>query len=386
MVTMLHILETLSDFGGTPRKLLYLTKYANRNQCKFIFLLFRSSSLDKDFESLEKEFTQHGATILKFNTTSFLKLAWKIRLEAMRLEADVICTHYTRALVAGYLASKSLGLPLIHHEHSSAHYRKGIGRVLGGFCLPRAEATICNSKYTMNTIQTGYPGATGKLHVVYNPVEERLVGVERRAFRDQVGARSSDILIGHVGGMIPQRDQKTLIKAFREIHSEFTNTKLVLIGDGPVQSELKSLVQSLGLTTDVIFTGYTRDVGEYLNAIDIYVNPTLDEGFGIAVVEAMLAKLPVILSDQGAHPELVLEGQNGFLYPGGDAESLAKKVKLLIENPDQRKNIGIKAYESAKTSFAPSIFASNYLHIVESILKNSKSSNRPIQQRGAQWS
>lgn len=64
-------------------------------------------------------------------------------------------------------------------------------------------------------------------------------------------------------------------------------------------------------------------MGDYLNAMDIYVNPTLDEGFGIAVVEAMLARIPVVLADAGAHPELIDDGHTGLLYPGGNSEALA---------------------------------------------------------------
>jgi glycosyltransferase involved in cell wall biosynthesis len=120
----------------------------------------------------------------------------------------------------------------------------------------------------------------------------------------------------------------------------------------------------------VIFTGYTRAVGEYLSALDIYVNPTLDEGFGIAVVEAMLSKLPVILSDRGAHPELIVEGESGYLYRGGDAESLAARIKFLMEHPEKRIEIGTKACERAKDRFSPPSYVLNYLQMVEKILRN----------------
>lgn len=379
MITMIHVIEALRGFGGTPRKLLYLTKYAERERCKLVFLLFNPPSLESRFESLEREFAHHGAIIRSVHTASPLKIIWKIRLEAKRFKADAICTHFTRPLITGYLASIYTGLPLIHHEHSSTHYRQGIGRTITKFCLPRAEAIICNSGYTLENIRTGYPGSSENLHLVYNPVEERVALMERDVIRDQMRVKPEDILIGHVGKMIPERDQKTLIRAFDQIHSEFQNTKLVLVGEGPVRSDLEILVKKLGLESDVIFTGPTPDVGEYLNAFDIYVNPTLDEGFGIAVVEAMLSKLPVILSDKGAHPELITEDESGYLYPGGNAELLTKKIRSLIERPEKRKKLGMKAYESAKARFNPSLYASNYFRLVENILRNSKASLRPSQ-------
>lgn len=385
MITLLHIIEALRGFGGTPRKLLYLTKYAEREQCRLVFLLFNPPSLESRSESLEKEFTNHGAIVRSIHTASPLKIIWKIGLETKRFNADAICTHFTRPLITGYLASRYTGLPLIHHEHSSTHYRQGIGRTITNFCLPRAEAIICNSGYTLTNIRMGYPGSSKKLHLIYNPVEERVPSIGRDKIRDQIRVRPEDLLIGHVGKMIPERDQKTLINAFYQVHSEFQNTKLVFVGEGPVRPDLELLVEKLGLERDVIFIGATRAVGDYLSAFDIYVNPTLDEGFGIAVVEAMLSKLPVILSDKGAHPELITEGESGYLYPGGDAELLAKKIRSLIERPEKRKKLGMNAYESAKTSFSPSLYASNYFRLVENILRNSGASPHSIQMSGPQW-
>lgn len=370
MIAMLHVLESLADFGGTPRKMLYLTKHMDRDRYKLIFLLFGPLSKDPRFESLEFEFTQYGAVIRTVDAASPLRLIWKIGSEAKRSRADLIGTHTTRGLIAGYLASKGAGLPLIHHEHCSAHYRRGIGRMMAKFCLPRAEAILCNSNYTLETIRRVYPGASKKLHMAYNPVEERRITGNRERIREEIGAKPEEILIGHVGGMIPQRDQGTLIRAFYRVRTEVNHTKLVLMGDGPVRPNLESLVRTLGLDRDVIFTGYTRAVGEYLSALDIYVNPTLDEGFGIAVVEAMLSKLPVILSDRGAHPELIVEGESGYLYRGGDAESLAARIKFLMEHPEKRIEIGTKACERAKDRFSPPSYVLNYLQMVEKILRN----------------
>lgn len=386
MITMLHVLETLSDFGGTPRKLLYLAKYIDRNKCQLVFLPFKPSSLEKRFKSLEEEFNSYGSIISDVKTTSPLKLSWKIASEAKRLRADVICTHYTRALVAGYLASKATGIPLIHNEHSSAHYRKGMGRIFAKICLSGAEAIICNSKYTRTTIEADYPNALRKLHVVYNPVEERSALRGREEIRNELGITEKEVLIGHVGGMIPQRDQGTLVKALYKVHSEYPNTKLLFIGNGPVRASLEVLIQKLELQKKVIFSGYTNAVGEYLSAMDIYVNPTLDEGFGIAVVEGMLSKVPVILSDRGAHPELITDGENGFLYRGGDPDALAKLVKWFIEHPEKRREAGIKGYENARARFSSSLYANNYLDLVENVLRNSKSFSRSIPERGSQWS
>jgi glycosyltransferase involved in cell wall biosynthesis len=191
--------------------------------------------------------------------------------------------------------------------------------------------------------------------------------------REVLRVSGDDIVIGHIGGMIPERDQETLIRAFGSIHSDYRHTKLVLIGDGPLRAHLESLSRSLGIERAVVFTGYTDRVGDYLAAMDMYVNPTLDEGFGIAVVEAMLARLPVILSDRGAHPELIVDGESGVIFTGGDADQLRQSIARLINRPGQRSEIGRKAYERGQASFSVSTHVNRMMSLVEDVLKGSKS-------------
>ena len=174
------------------------------------------------------------------------------------------------------------------------------------------------------------------------------------------------------GGMIATRDQGALLKAFREIQTQHPNTHLVLIGDGPLRGELVALAGQLGISASVHFIGYSAQVGDYLGAMDIYVNTTLDEGFGIAVVEAMLAGLPVVLANAGAHPELITDEVHGVFYPGGDARRLAQKMLELIDQPDKRQRLGAAARESARARFAPEHYVSGYDAIIDKVLARSE--------------
>lgn len=368
MKTVLHIIEQLAYFGGTPRMLLYLAAHDDHAANRLVFVTYVPTLLET---TLEPTFRQHGATVLNFDTPSLLHLIRHIVATARSTQAQVICTHHTRPLVAGFLASRIVDVPLIHNEHSSAHYRAGWGRRLAQLCLPFADAVVCNSSYTAGTIANTYRIAPDRLRVLYNPVEERQLTQVRDHLRVQLKFGAGDLVIGHVGGMIVTRDQATLLKAFREILNKHSNACLVLIGDGPLRAALQSLTQQLGIADHVRFIGYTAQVGDYLGAMDIYVNTTLDEGFGIAVVEAMLAALPVVLANAGAHPELITEDVHGVLYPGGNDICLAQKILELISQPDRRRRLGDAAQEAARARFAPEHYVVGYDAIINDVLLRS---------------
>ena len=357
MITMLHVLETLEGHGGTPRKLLSLARHLDRQHARLVFVQFRPSPFAHEFVEL-------GWQVHAANTESPLGLAWRIQQIARDCKADAICTHFTRSLVAGFLAGKINRIPIIHNEHSSAHYRRGLGRLLARVLLPWVDLIVCNSHHTRLSIQECYPGTADKLITIHNPVEERIIHRSRQDVRAALKVTDNEVLIAHIGRMIPERDQITLLQAVFELRKSFPAIRLLMIGDGPGRADLELNAKKLGLEGSVNFIGNSAEIGDHLQAADIYVNPTLDEGFGIAVVEAMLSGIPVVLSDRGAHPELIIPDHTGFLYPGGDSDALASRLRLLIEDPALIRRVGDAGRRHAQHHFSPHGYSTQYLKSV----------------------
>ena len=357
---MLHIVETLTPYGGVPVKLLRLAERIAPSQGRLIFTVIEPAPLD---EAMEKA----GATVLPVGSASPMRMLMRLE-QAIRQEApDIICTHHTRGLLTGYVAAKRHCLPIVHHEHGGADYRQGIGRMAARIILPHVDRIICNSMYTQRSIASAYPGTTEKLCHVHDPVEERIARNDRSVSRQELGFGDEDTVVGHVGGLIKQRDQATLIRAVARLREARVRAKLLMVGDGPERERLGRLAEESGLAGHVLFTGY-RDAGEVLGAMDIYVNPCVDEGFGIAVVEAMLAGLPVVIARAGSHPELIRDGQSGFLYEAGDPEALAERILRLTENPEEAARTGMQARLHAATHFTSARFVSEYLRALQPVL------------------
>lgn len=355
---MLHVLETLAGHGGTPRKLLSLARHIDRQQARLVFAHFRPSPL-------AQEFTRCGWKVQQIDTEAPLGLAWQIQLIARDCKADVICTHFTRSLITGFAAAKWHHIPIIHNEHSSSHYRSGLGRALARLVLPWVDLVVCNSEHTRQSIRDCFSGTEGKLVTIHNPVEERMARKLAQEVRAELDVAEGEILIVHIGRMIPERDQITILQAVNELRKTFSSVRLVMIGDGPRRADLELSTRTMGLEGSVRFIGNSNEVGDYLEAADIYVNSTLDEGFGIAVVEAMLSKVPVVLSDRGAHPELIVSGKSGLLYESGNSHALALQLGLLVGDPDLRRRMGGDGRRHAQLLFSPADYAARYLNSIK---------------------
>lgn len=360
MLRMLHIVEVLTPFGGVPVKLLRLAETIDPERSRLVFTVFQPAALDDVISRL-------GSRVRQVGSVSPVRIVRALDRAIEDERPDVVCSHHTRGLITGYLAAKRHGLPLIHHEHSSAHYRQGMGRLAAQAIIPRVDRVICNSLYTLRSIQAAYPGIAGRLCHVHDPVVERPSTTPAQAVREELGLSEGDLVIGHIGGLIPERDQATLIRAVDQLRRSCPHVKLVLVGDGPERPRLEALVRTLHLDALVRFTGY-RDPGDLLGVMDLYVNPCVDEGFGIAVVEAMLAGLPVVIAGAGSHPELIVDGECGFLYEPGNSDDLAARLQWLIDHPVDARNMGARARLHALRQFSPGRFMNGYLNALRPVV------------------
>ena len=123
--------------------------------------------------------------------------------------------------------------------------------------------------------------------------------------------------------------------------------RLVISGDGPLKTELESLVKELSLSEYVYLPGFRKDVGNILSQVDIFVHPTYGEGFGLVLLEAMYYGLPIVSTKTMSIPEIVVNGETGILVPPGDKWALAEEILKLIESPELAKKMGMAGKERA---------------------------------------
>lgn len=367
MIHVMHLLHNFSSTGGTARKLLYLVRHSDRDRIRHSFVSMKSGDL---VNAIERE----GGRVAVIDSESPLIVTRATMQLIKLLQPNVVGTHFTRAFICGKSAARMLDLPVVHHEHYPATLdrdNKTPGKLLSWALrkawLPRVKAIICNSIYTATAAAEMFGINKQLLRVVYNPVERRMATDDGELAR-QPQTATQTVTLGHVGGMAYWRDQGTLITAISILRERGWDARLVLVGDGAMRRSLEALAARLGMQPWVAFAGYQTDLSEFYRKIDVYSNSSIAEGFGIAVVEAMLECKPVVLANAGAHPELIADGRTGVLYPAGSPYGLAETLVSLLADRARMANIASAGREHAKQTFAPHRYAELYRAIIEDAL------------------
>ena len=181
--------------------------------------------------------------------------------------------------------------------------------------------------------------------------------VDEIATRAKISREKHPASAAKVMGMVARlnaiKDQETLIRAFALVHKKFPKTELWLIGDGEQKEYLQNWKNELQLQNAVTFWGSRSDIPELLGQMDIYAFSTTDkEGFGISLIEAMAASLPIVASDVPACREVLGDGEAGFLVSPGNPEALALVLEKLLSCDEERTNWGKRAYQRAVTHYS----------------------------------
>lgn len=168
--------------------------------------------------------------------------------------------------------------------------------------------------------------------------------LSRAQARQALGLPEHAFVFGNLARLAPNKDQKSLIHAFSLIKPTCPDAKLIIMGDGELRSALQQQVNAYGLTDDVIFTGYVANGCTYMKAFDCFVLSSIQEAFGRVLLEAMIAKLPIIATRVHGIPEVV--GNAGRLINAGDASMLAESMQAVYAlSPEQRAQEGAFAYQ-----------------------------------------
>jgi glycosyltransferase involved in cell wall biosynthesis len=217
-----------------------------------------------------------------------------------------------------------------------------------------ATTIVANSEYTADSVRRFAPKA--EVDVVYNPVDlvrwdpARVDRVHARAGLRDVRPRS--LLLGVVAQLTPWKGQDTAIEALRILRDQRVDAHLLLIGSAKFVSAstrfdnqayvkgLKARVAELRLESRVSWMGERDDVPELISALDVLLAPSREEPFGRTLIEAMAMRVPVVATNVGGPPEIVVDGVGGFLVDPSDPEAWARTIKTFADHPQLGPEMG----------------------------------------------
>lgn len=275
-----------------------------------------------------------------------IKHLWAIFRILKNGHYDVVHSHldwYLNAYVM-FLAWLA-GVPKrIAHHHQAYHLTNPLMKLL---C---AMLRIPNKVFSTHWLACGKAAAengwgkrtvaNGKVTILPNAIDPerfKFDEVARKRIREQYGIAEDDFVMGHVGRFFSQKNHTFLVDIFAELCKGHPNSKLLMLGDGPLQKEIRQKVESLGLSNKVVFVGLQKDPAPFYSAMDVFCFPSLWEGLGIVLVEAQCSGLPCISSL--AVPDEAKVSENFYQIGCECIGEWAKKINDIFERRGKRNSI-----------------------------------------------
>jgi len=303
-----------------------------------------------------------------------------------RERPEVLHAFLGLANLAASLVGRLLGVPVIIWSYRDVEVWKSKAHWLVERTAVRwADAVTCCSDAVRQFVLAHMNGQASKFLTIHNGVDLESFRRSRAASRAELKLREGGFVIGTVSRLDePKKGLAVMLRALADLAGQdgIPPWQWLLVGDGPARDRLRSLAEELGLPGQVMFAGMRDDVASVLPMMDIFVCPSLYEGFGIAIVEAMAAGRPVVASAVGGIPEIVVHEDTGLLVPPGDAAALAGALATLLNHPEQARAMGARGLARAREKFSIDTAVQQHQQLYESLRKRYAERVRPV--RGAE--
>jgi glycosyltransferase involved in cell wall biosynthesis len=298
-------------------------------------------------DALVDEIRDAGVPVHCLDAPRPTSVAWLGRLRQLVRDHDIaiVHTHMPSPAVAARLALGPRRPAIVHTEHNLWGRYRPLTRWANRLTYRRNRAVIAVSDGVAASIRSRVP-----VDVVLHGVEAdraRVSSTARAEARARLGLGADEPVVGTVGNFTAKKDHANLLRAVQRVRAEIPTVRVVLIGSGPLEADLRRLVAALGLHGAVVFAGSRDDVPELLPAFDVFALSSRFEGLPIALLEAMSTGLACVATTVGGIPEVLTDGHDGRLVPPDDPDRLAAVLGALIRDPVRRAELGRHAAERA---------------------------------------
>jgi glycosyltransferase involved in cell wall biosynthesis len=271
-------------------------------------------------------------------------------IRAVRAERpDLLHTHLVHADVYGSIAARATRTPFVSTRHNDDRYLLGPFRYVDrGFARGARRLIAISDAVRRFLVAAGHDPR--RLVTIRYGLDEPARAPSRPS-PDEAGIPAGVPLALAVGRLIEQKDHATLLRAFALVRRDVPEARLAILGSGPLDAATRSLAAELGLAESVTLPGRT-ETRDWLARADVFVHTSRWEGFGIVLLEAMLASLPVVATRVSAVPEVVADGKTGVLVGAGDVDGVARELGALLADPERARSLGAAGLARARADFS----------------------------------
>jgi len=298
--------------------------------------------------NMEEEFRALGVHLVNLNIRTKSELNWRIYAASFSVkkymkqnEIALIHAHTRITQVMGCLLDRFAGIPYVSTCHG--FFKKRLSRRMAP-CWGRKVIAI--SEAVAHHLKQDFNVQREQISQINNGIDlEQFAEVDEQTKRNlrKDFSIEAEPLIGIVARLSDVKGQDILIQAMPSIMKEFPQVKLLIVGQGKMESELKHLVEKLNLQKHVLFYPVVNETKRILILLDVFIMPSRQEGLGLSVMEAMACGIPVVASNVGGLPALVQDGKTGLLVQPDHPEALARAILQFLRNPSLASSIAKEA-------------------------------------------
>jgi glycosyltransferase involved in cell wall biosynthesis len=359
---VIHVVTRL-DKGGSAEDTLVLVTGLGKDGYKVI--LIKGSSHESEMSMEEKRAVLMGlkaaedsgvrtidlpSLVRRISLTDDLKAFWELFQIFRKEKPYIVHTHTSKAGFLGRWAAFLARVPTVVHTPHGHVFHGYFNAVLTKcFIIAERISAIITDKIIAVSdrekdehLERGV-GSSKKLMTIYSAVElDRIVDLDLdiKAKKRALGIPEDYNVVGTIGRLVTIKGHRYLIDAAKGVIKKVPKTAFVFVGDGDLEGELEGQAKALGIRKNIIFAGWRSDVAEVLYTFDIFALPSLNEGMGKVLVEAMAARKPIVASKVGGIIDLVKDGVNGILVPPKNSRALCSGIVKLLTDKDLAKQLG----------------------------------------------
>jgi glycosyltransferase involved in cell wall biosynthesis len=310
-----------------------------------------------------------------------LRSIWQLWRLIRREKFDLVHTFFPISDLLGGMLAKLAGCLLISSRRDMGILRSPMQQTLYRW-MGRAYDEVHTVSDEVRAYMIQHDGLDPSTVVtVYNGIDVERVDatLSSEAVRRDLGVEPGKRLITTVCNVRPIKGVDVLIRAAAKVVPEFPDAVFAIVGypnDAVYYKEMQDLRDSLGITENVVFPGLRKDIFPVYKSSDIFCLPSRSEGFSNALIEAMAAGLPCVATRVGGNPEVVREGQTGFIVDNEDYEAMAERLRRLLASPEHAREMGAKGANVIRGTFTTKAMTDRVVSLYDSLLAARRRENR----------
>ena len=337
--------------GGTETHIFELASRIDRTKFDVMVCSLKAGG------ALAEELRARGVRVVSLGGKGKLDARVWFRLwRLLRSERpDIIQSFLFWANISARLLGRFLReIPVIATYHDEVVSEGWVVRTIDRLTLKWSHTIVCCSEAVRRSVVSRIGGDVARYVIIPFGLDLRRFHADDVATRRELGLKEGGAVIGTVCRLVePKKGLSILLAAMADLKrlGGTPGCQLLIVGDGPARATLQRLTERLEIAPWVVFAGVRRDIPRVLSAMQAFVLPSLYEGFGISILEAMAVGRPVIATSVGGIPEFVTHDVTGLLVDPGNVSALAGAIRRVLENSKQARQMGLEGQEHVRAKY-----------------------------------